>query len=210
MTGALWSWLTALDPRIWQAVVAGAFVALGWVFNGWQNRREATRLRAEKLRDAHKALFAEIRDICATYWLDGQADLHAAALMARMEEEPEFVPFVPQETRDRVFGAILPQIDVLPRQTIDSIVAFYALVHAIQMLAQDMRGDKYTESGPQRRLAVYRDYIGLRTRAFSYGQSTLRLIGAYSDGGPKAAERMLVRLSSRDGGRSFPAGPDRG
>ena len=54
------SWLAAVDVRLWQAVIAGAFVAAGWLVNGWQNRREAARLRDEKLRDVHRALFAEI------------------------------------------------------------------------------------------------------------------------------------------------------
>ncbi|KIT16086.1 hypothetical protein [Jannaschia aquimarina] len=207
------STLAQLDPRIWQAVIAGTVVALGWVFNGWRTRRAERELRAEKLRDAHKAIYAEIRNVCATYWLEGEAEAHAAALIERMEAEPDFVPFIPAERHDRVYETILPQIDVLPRQTIDAIVAFYALIETIQWLSEDMRGERYSASGPKRRLAVYRDYIAMRARAFDYGQYVLRLILAFSEGGPAEADRVQAEFGSRPVSspaedRSSPAGSD--
>ena len=42
-TDSLAAWLGGLDGRIWQAVVAGGFVALGWIVNGWQERRAQAR-----------------------------------------------------------------------------------------------------------------------------------------------------------------------
>jgi hypothetical protein len=199
-----------IDARIWQALIAGGVVALGWLVNGWSERRQARRLRAEQLRDAHKALFAEIRDICAAYWLEGKADAYAKELVTRMEADPGFVPFIPRETRDRVFDSVLAKIDILPRQTIDAIVAFYALVHAIQSLAEDMRGERFASFEPQRRVAIYCDWIGLRARAFDYGQRTLKLIDVYAKGGPEAADTLLASFNSPAVGRSFPAGSGKG
>ena len=206
--------MTEIDARIWQAVIAGGVVAVGWVVNGWLRRRDAARRRAERLRDAHKALFAEIRDVCAAYWKEGQAEAQAAEVLARMRAEPDFVPFVPRESHDRVFDAMLPQIDVLPRQTIDAIVAFYALVRAIGMLAEDMRGERFPKLEPDRRIAVIEDFFMTRARAFDYGQQALRLIDAFSRKGPDGAQRLLARLqsgavSTPGGDRSSPAGSDR-
>lgn len=189
-----------IDARIWQALIAGGVVALGWLVAGWQSRRAAGRLRSEKLRDAHRALFAEIRNTCADYWGEGEADAQAAALLARMEAEPDFIPFVPRETHDRVFQAMLHQIDVLPRQTIDVIVAFYALVGSVGALAEDMRGARFARLEPGRRAAIFQSFLDMRRRAFAVGQNALRLIDAYSEGGPEAVERMRRRLERRGEG----------
>ena len=189
-----------IDTRVLQAIIAGGVVALGWLVAGWQARREATRLRAEALRDAHKALFGEIRNACADYWAEGEADAHAARVFARMEADAGFTPFVPREVHDRVFVALLPRIDVLPRQTIDAIVAFYALVASIAALVEDMRGDRYPTLEAERRIAVYRAYVGMRQRAFAVGQNALKLIDAYAHGGAAEADRVMRRLTA-DGKR---------
>ncbi|UWQ20656.1 hypothetical protein [Jannaschia sp. W003] len=196
-----------LDARIAQALIAGAVVAAGWLVNGWRNRADARRLRAERLRDAHKALFAEIRDVCAAYWLEGRAEEHAAGLVARMEADPAFVPFVPREVHGPIYAAMIPQIDILPRQTIDWIVAFYALLRSVEAMAEDMRGERFATLEPDRRIAIYRDYIAMRIRAFGYGQRALKLIEAYARGGPEAAERVLAKVSSPVRGRSDPERP---
>ena len=189
--------LLGIDARIWQALIAGGVVALGWIVAGWRSRAEASRLRAERLRDAHRALFAEIRNACADYWAEGEADAQAAALTARMESDPEFVPFVPHEIHDRVFVAMLGEIDVLPRQTIDAVIAFYAIVASIAALTEDMRGRGFRMLEPQRRLSVYRDYMAMRRRAFVMGQNAMKLISAFAEGGAPAAERMSRRLGAR-------------
>ena len=187
-----------IDARIVQAVIAGGVVALGWLVAGWQSRREAARLRAEKLRDAHKAIFAEIRNACADFWDEGEADDRTAALLARMEADPDFTPFVPREIHDRVFAAILPEIYVLPRQTIDVIVSFYALVDSIAALVEDMRGDRFATLEVERRQDVYRSYVDMRRRAFAVGQRALKLIDAYSKSGPAGAGRLLRQLTAGD------------
>ena len=183
-----------VDARIWQALIAGAVVAFGWLINGWQNRREATRLRAERLRDVHKALFAEIRNACADFWDEGEADAQVARILQQMRDDPDFIPFIPREVHDRVFAAILPQIDVLPRQTIDVIVAFYGLVSSIDALVEDMRGRKFPLLQQDRRMAIYQSYADMRRRAFALGQNAMKLIDAYSKGGPSGADAMMKRL----------------
>ncbi|MGB3407841.1 MAG: hypothetical protein WBA67_10135 [Jannaschia sp.] len=196
-----------IDARIWQALIAGGVVALGWLVNGWSQRRDARRLRQERLRDAHKALFAEIRDVCAAYWNEGEAEGHAAALLDRMTQEPDFVPFIPRERHGLIYETMIGQIDVLPRQTIDWIVSFYALIRSIEALAEDMRGERFPTLEPKRRRMMYSDYIKMRQRAFGFGQHALRLIDAYSTDGVPGAEAILSGLNSPEAGRFSPARP---
>ncbi|WP_308915272.1 hypothetical protein [Jannaschia sp. LMIT008] len=186
-----------LDARVLQALIAGTVVALGWVFNGRQNRRQAENLRAERLRDAHRALFAEIRNACSDFWANGEADQLDEQLLAKLDADPDFTPFFPREVHDRVFQALLPQIDILPRQTIDAIVAFYATVGSIAALVEDMRGEQFATLDVERRKAVYRSYHEMRRRAFAIGQRAMKLIDAYADGGPDAARRLLQRMKQR-------------
>ncbi|CTQ33017.1 hypothetical protein [Jannaschia rubra] len=198
-----------IDARIWQALIAGSVVAAGWLWNGWRDRRDARRLRAERLRDYHKALFAEIRNALSAYWDEGEATEDSDRVLRRMEAEPDYVPFIPRERHDRVFAALVQDIEVLPRQTIDVVVAFYSQVDAIAALADDMRGEGYAESGPIRRIAIYSDWIEMRARAFALGQNVLRLIDTYSAHGPRAADRLLsdlgyVRVNTPDADPSDP------
>ena len=99
-------WLRAVDARIWQAVIAGAFVAAGWLVNGWQNRRVAEELRHERLRDAHRALYAEIDSNLSNLLDEGRLRAGAARMARRMRRDPDFVPFVSLERHDRIFRAL--------------------------------------------------------------------------------------------------------
>jgi hypothetical protein len=199
-TDPLAAWLAGLDGRIWQAVVAGGFVALGWIVNGWQERRAQARSKAEKLRDYHKALFAEIRNAVDVFFADGESERDAQTILQRMEQDDDFVPFLPKENLDRVYLALMPEIEVLPRQTIDAIVAFYAQVASIEAFAADMRGTAFRTLPQARRILMYRDYIAMRNRAYLIGMFSLRLIDAYSRNGKAAAERVAVTLSNPDAG----------
>jgi len=195
------TWVSNIDARIWQAVIAGFFLATGWLVNGWQNRLEARRLKAEKLRDYHKALYAEIQHAIAVFWDDGRARRHAADLVRRMRAEPSFRPFVLREQLDRVYQNVLSEIETLPRSTIDLIVAFYGQVAAMGALAEDLRTMAALPTDhPQdqaRRIRLYLDYFHTRERAYLQGLDTLEVIRAYSEGGADAANASLARISSR-------------
>ena len=185
--------IDAVDPRIWQAVIAGGVVALGWIVNGARERAEARRQRRSRTRDVHKALFAEIQNTLSVFYGEGRAEQDAAELIARMRADPDFVPFVPHEVHDRVFVALISDIEVLPRQTIDAIVAFYSYISAVMALAQDMRGRGYARLPADRRIALYEDFMAMRLRAFAMGQYVLKLIRIYADSGPEAAERFAAK-----------------
>ncbi|TDL81313.1 hypothetical protein E2L08_06485 [Palleronia sediminis] len=174
------------DPRLWQAVIAGAFVAAGWIVNGAQNRRAADRLRRERLRDVHRALYAEIKHNLAN--LDSAAALteFATPVLQRIVED-DFVPFVPRERNDAVFRTVLPEIHVLPRVTIDPVIRYYSQLAAHDALVEDMRGDSFKVMEAERRAAIYADLIAIKIALVSYGEEATDVIAAYAEGGKPAA-----------------------
>ncbi|WP_102222713.1 hypothetical protein [Acidimangrovimonas sediminis] len=196
------------DARIWQAVIAGAVVAFGWWVNGWQNRRAAAARRAERLRDVHRALFAEIGAHLANLGGAEALDLYADRMVSRMEADPAFIPFIPHEANDRVFGAVVADIHILPRSSIDPVVAYYSQIASVAALARDMRGVGFRGLEQPRRIAIYRDYIEMKKQAFAFGDYALTIIDAYAKGGrdgalrAEAAERARAGISTPGADRS--------
>lgn len=199
------TWLADLDARIWQAVIAGLFLAFGWLVNGRQNRRAANRLREEKLRDAHRAIFAEIATYVSNLWDGDQLDDYAEGIVARMQADPEFVPFIPRERYDRLFENIQSEINILPRVTIDPVVRYYSILDAIAAIAEDMRGRRFALLDPGRRIAIYRDYIGMRKQAQETGRLANHLIAFYAEHGKEGAEAESLRLSRLNIQRAGPS-----
>ncbi len=189
-----------LESRFAQAVVAGFVVALGWLVNGWQNRRMDRRRRAERLRDVHRALFAEIGAWLATVGSLEQLEAGRAQMVAQMQAEPHFVPFFARVDNDRVWTAVLGEIHVLPRSSIDIVVAFYGQLASLRALVDDMRSARYAALSAERRIAVYEDYVRITRLAFDYGQVALRLIEIYAREGRAAARAEQDRMR-REGGQ---------
>lgn len=185
---------TLLDSRVLQAVVAGLFVAIGWAVNGWQNRREDRRRRAERLRDVHRALFAEIGVYLSGLGSPEQIDGERRYMISRMRDDDTFVPFLPREGGDHVYRTVLPDIHILPRSSIDVVVAFYTQVANIDALVDDIRSPSFRRLSQPRRMAVYGDLMGARGTAFLTGQAARHLIDLYAREGAVAARQELNRL----------------
>lgn len=195
-------WADRIDQRIWQAIIAGLFIATGWLTSAIFSELANRRAKAEKLRDYHKAIYAEIRDALATFYSNGEADEQAEQLLQKMKLDKEFVPFVAREEHSRLFVALVDEIEVLPRQTIDAIVAYYSLVGSISALAEDIRGERFAKLQQERRIIIYSDYVEMRKRAYSYGMYALQLISVYASDGPKAAEALTQEINNPDGDHS--------
>ena len=191
-------WLAGLDPRIWQAVVAGAFVALGWVVNGARERRATRSLRAERLRDLHRALFAEIGVQVTNLGSEARIRADAAPLLERMEADEAFVPFIPRERGDAVFRSALEDLSILPRVTIDPIVAYHAQLAALAALTDDMRGAAFARLSADRRRAIYLDYVEMKVQAFRFGRIATHLIYVYAQDGKDVAEQKAAALKVID------------
>lgn len=203
------TWEAILNSRLLQAVLAGGFLALGWVFNGRQNRREAARMRAEKLRDFHRAIYAEIASYMETLGGRDALEVYRDDVIAKMEADDSYVPLIPRERNDEIFRALVAEISILPRVTIDPIVIYYSQVTAIEEIIQDLRGERFRALGVDRRVAMYRDYIGLKIQAFEDGHYALRMIAAFAEGGRDGAlaeeARIAKELSNPDAGLSAPS-----
>ncbi|WP_163846884.1 hypothetical protein [Pseudooceanicola aestuarii] len=193
--GALWlaSQVVTVEERIWQAVIAGLFIASGWLTTAIFGELARSRDKAERLRDTHKALYAEIGNTLETLW---QGDGDGDAVLARMRGDADFVPFVPAERHDHIYDAVTTRLEVLPRQTIDPIVGYYSQIKSVQAMAEDMRGERYLALPQDRRVPMYEDYLRMRLQAFEFGKLALTLIKAYSEGGASAAERKLVNIQA--------------
>ena len=198
--------VTDLDFRLWQALIAGVFIATGWLTTAIFAEGERRRLKAEKLRDYHKAIYAEIRQSVGVFWAEGRARLEAARMIRRIRNEPGFAPLIPRERHDQVFAAILSDIEIFPRQTIDLIVDYYSHVGAMGALAEDMRSDRFLSAdfGPRRRARTYLDFFRTRERSYELGLACLSVIKSYADGGAAAADAALDALNNPGAGPSVP------
>lgn len=204
--------MSLLDPWIGvpvqAAFVGGAFVAAGWIVSGWQTRRAAATLRAERTRDVHRALYAEIGTNLANLWDEAQLDAYAAPIVARMRAEGEgFIPFIPVEQNDHLYEKIAAEIHILPRQTIDPVVAYYSQVRAIAALATDMRAAAFAGLAADRRIDMYLDYIAMKKQALAFGRHANTMITAYARGGARAADAEARRAAAVSTRASGPSGP---
>lgn len=195
--------IIGIEDRLGQALIAGLVIAMGWLTTAMFTEIGRSRDRAEKLRDYHKALYAEIGNALRAIWDEGQSDGYMRATVEKMKADPTFVPFIPHERHDHVFDALVEKIEVLPRQTIDAIVAYYGQIKALSIMAEDMRGSYFRgKLAQERRIAMYEDYAQMRRQAFVLGQYALELIRAFSDGGASAADQVIARVNSPGAGPS--------
>ncbi len=191
-----------LDERVWSAIIAGSVIATGWLTTTIFNVLGKSQDKAERLRDYHRALYAEIQTVLDALYQGGHAEAYAAETVAKMRGDESFVPFIPRERHDRVYSALVEEIEVLPRQTIDAIISFYSVMDSMVALAGDMRAEEYQNLPQARRIVMYEDYFARRVRAFEYGRFALSLIKCYAEKGPSAADALKNQLSSRVEARS--------
>lgn len=197
--------MTPLDPYVspqaQQAIIAGLFVAIGWWVVAFQNRKRAADLRAERVRDVQRALFAEIRAYLAVLRRDDVA-AYGAGIVERILTEPGFFPFIPTERNDAIFRAIVGEIHVLPRDTVDPVVLYYSQLNAISAMIEDLRGLDVASIGPKRAAGMYRDYISMKVEAIEMGITRWRRSARISTAG-RTRTRSVTRL------RAGPAGDRR-
>lgn len=182
-----------LAPQAQSAVIAGTFLAAGWWVVAWQNRKRDAKLRAERVRDVQRALYAEIRAYLAVLRRDHIAE-YGAEIAHRIETERDYFPVIPTEHNDAIFRAIVGELHVLPRDTVDPIVLYYSQLNAISAMIADLRALDPAKIGPGRASAMYRDYISMKLGAIELGESALAAILSNVDG--------RGTVSNPDAGRS--------
>lgn len=118
------------------------------------------RGRAERVRDIQTALRAEMRSHRQTLevFLDEQ---RGANVIAQIMNEPGFSPFVPHEVGPFIFDAVAGDIHVLPGSVIDPLVLYYRQWRALAGTIEDMRQPSFALLAPQRKAAIYGDYLAV-------------------------------------------------
>ncbi len=184
----------SIDVRVRQAMIAGSVVAAGWIITFLLQEYRFYRERRERRNDLQRALYAEIR-AC----LDGQLrrdnlESYGSEMVARMQdaadEGEDYIPFIPHETNDIVFKAIISDVHVLPIASIDPIVLYYAQLAAIDALIADLRSEAFTKLDVDRRIAMYRDYISLKREALRLGEDALKGMENVERYGARRASKM--------------------
>ncbi|MBV0913926.1 hypothetical protein [Anianabacter salinae] len=162
-----------------QAGLAGLVVAGGW-FAGFLLREISQQIgRSERLRDYHRALYAEIMHNLDNLGSPDDLREHAETVLASMELDEGFVPFIPHEKNDTIFKAVVSDLHILPRASIDPVVKYYSQVSAMDAMINDMRGEGYSSMTRERRAALYRDYIGIKINLIEFGNDALKRIDAH-------------------------------
>jgi hypothetical protein len=142
-----------------------------------RERRAETRRRLDKIIDLQKALRAEVRShLMQIEELDLPAELSAMA--ARMDADPAFVPFVPRESHDAVYRAVIAEIHLLPTEAVEPVVLYYSHVSAMAAFADDLRSPAFAALHPHRRRLMYEDWIALKQRAIDRARSAVTALDA--------------------------------
>lgn len=150
------------------ATIAALVTMIGWYVAYHRDRRIGNSRRAERIRDCKIALRAEISCHVPRWILQdetGHVDEMARQIMAGESKKPAFTPFVPKETANPAFEAIVSEIQILPGDVIEPVIRYYQQVDVIAQLAEDMRGERYSALEAERKIDVYRDFIELRSEA---------------------------------------------
>ncbi|MFD1795878.1 hypothetical protein FQV27_03085 [Paracoccus aurantiacus] len=170
-----------LSPQAQSAMIAGLFLAAGWWVVAWQSRKRDAKQRAERVRDVQRALFAEIRAYLAVLERDQIAE-YGGHIADRIEAEEGYFPVIPTEHNDAIFRAIVSEIHVLPRDTVDPVVLYYSQLNAIGAMITDLRALDTARVGNARAAAMYRDYISMKLGAIELGEGALSAIRSNMDG----------------------------
>ena len=107
---------------------------------------------------------------------------YGAEIAHRIETEPGYFPVIPTEHNDAIFRAIVGELHVLPRDTVDPIVLYYSQLNAIAAMIADLRALDPAKIGAARASAMYRDYISMKLGAIELGESAQAAIQSNVDG----------------------------
>lgn len=167
-----------LDTAIIATVVSAAVTALGWFASHWSTQRIEARRRIEKIIDVQWALLAEIESNLQRY-SEIDLDEHLADMEQRIRGRGRFTPFVPRYATEIIFEAFIPDVHILPTETIRDVVAYYKQEYKLRELVEDLRSEKVEKLERDRKALLYSDYVwqiktvlveGERARAALAGQ----------------------------------------
>lgn len=148
----------AFDVALIAIVVSAAVTALGWLATHSSERRLEAMRRREKVIDVQTALLAEIESNIVRY-AEIDLDAHLALMDRLIRTKPRYTPFVPRDSTEIVFEAMLPDIHVLPTEVIGDVVSYYKQEYKLRALIDDLRGETFRALDQSRKAHIYADYI---------------------------------------------------
>ena len=149
------------DVALIAVLVSAALTALGWFATHSSEKRLESLRRKEKIIDVQVALLAEIDSNLVRY---GETDLdaHLEAMVKRIVQPAKaggYTPFVPRDSTETVFAAVLADIHILPTEVIGDVVSYYKQEYKLEKLVDDLRGETYRALDQPRKAHIYSDYI---------------------------------------------------
>lgn len=159
-----------------------ATAVLGWLYGDWRKRVEERRLRNGKVLDIQKALRAEIEahlHQLRRWEIDGRAAETVAQILAAGDAPgSRFVPLLPPERHDRVYGAMVGEVHLLSTETVRPVVLYYNQIALIADMSEMLRAEAYAEVSAPRRAEAYAHYIRMKRTAVSFGDAAAEALDA--------------------------------
>ncbi len=195
------------DSRTISALIGAVVVLIGWFFTFYRERLARKSERKERIRDVQRAIYAEIRAYVAVLHRD-ELDVYRNNMIEKMRGKDgkgrDFIPLIPQERNDLIFRAIVNEIHILPRSSIDPVALYYSQLSAISALIEDLRSSDFRDLDRGRRIQMYSDYIDMKKEALDLGEEAMLMIATYASGGRAA----VANLNSSRNSQAEPSTPD--
>jgi len=170
------------EPPESRIMIAAVVVAGGWVVGFITQELRRVDEREEKRRDLIKALKAEIRPIIT---LNKKIDWKDAEEKAKRDfaSDPNFVPFLVFLHDTDVLRRVVSEINLLDRDQIDDIYAFFHLMDKIRQVAVRLESDAYSEMIAERRKDVYLRLLRMHGLVAETGEAALEALDKDRFGG---------------------------
>jgi hypothetical protein len=146
------------------AVVISSLVTIaGWYATHRSERMLEAARRQERIQDFQTALLADIRSTGSRF-ANVDYDRHLDDVIARIEQAPDdppYTPFVPREPGSLLWPSIAQEVHILPTEVIDRVVLFFSQLETIRHFVEDLRSEQFSQLEKPRKVAMYRDYVGM-------------------------------------------------
>lgn len=163
------------DPTENRIMIAAVVVSGGWVVGLITQELRRFDERDEKRRDLIKALTAEIQAIID---LNRKFDWQDAVTKAKHDfaEDQDFLPFLVYLHETDVLRRVVNEIDLLHRDQIREVYAFFHLMDKIRQIAVRLDGETYRLLAAERRLDVYTRLLKMHGAVVETGETALEAL----------------------------------
>ena len=164
------------EVRVQQTIVAGVFLASGWVLTFLLRELSNELARKQSSIDAQEVFRAEIMDYSEAL-NDKRHDMSIAKvrdeIIAAGDGKNAIYKFVPRISSPVVFEARATDITLLPEVAIDNVVQFYSILSDVTIFAEDLGRDEFKNWPAETRANALFDYFELRRSCYDVSCNAL-------------------------------------